>query len=244
MSKLTTLFISVCTCLVLQAPVVRAGWFGADFSAEVVQGSAQGQDLRGKMYVGAGRVRTEMKQGDQRLIEIINPNKGQAWMLDDGRKVYEQRSVPRLDAKGGISPNPCDRIAGAECRQLPDEVVNARSTKKWLLKVNGKERLQWNDADYGFPIQIVEAGQIVMSMRYLGEEALQGRRVERWRALQYSGQGVIESEQWYDPQLNIAIRQVAKDGSFRELRNIQLGPQAEALFELPQDYSRLETVPR
>jgi hypothetical protein len=44
--------------------------------------------------------------------------------------------------------------------------------------------------------------------------------------------------------LNIAIRQVAKDGSFRELRNIQLGAQADALFELPQGYRKLEAPAR
>ncbi len=240
MHKFKILFISVGTCLLLQAMSVTAGWFGADFAAEVVQGSTQGQSVRGKMYVGAGRVRTEMKQSDQRLIEIIDPHKGQAWVLDESRKLYRERSVPKLEAGKEQSRNPCEGLAGAVCQQLPDENLNGRSAKKWLLRLNGKERLQWNDSLHGFPVRVVEAGQVVMAMVFIGEENLNGRRVERWQAMQHNAKNVIENQQWYDPQLNIAIRQVAQDGSFRELRNIKLGAQAEALFELPPGYSRLD----
>ncbi len=244
MRRFKILFISVGTCLLLQAMSVRAGWFGADFSAEVVQGTAQGQNVHGKMYVGAGRVRTEMKQSGQLMIEIIDPNKGLAWVLDEGRKLYQQRNVPKISAGSAKNRNPCDAVEGAECRQLADESLNGRNARKWLLRVNGQERLQWNDSRHGFPVQIVEAGQLVMAMVFIGEESLNGRRVERWRAMQYSGKSVVENEQWYDPQLNIAIRQVAKDGSFRELRNIQLGVQKETLFELPQGYQRLDAAAR
>jgi hypothetical protein len=240
---LRILFISVGTCLLLLAMSVRAGWFGADFSAEVVQGTTQGQSANGKMYVGAGRVRTEMKQNNQLMIEIIDPHKGIAWMLDQQRKQYQQRIVPQLETGGEKSGNPCDGIAGAECRQLPDEILNGRSTKKWLLSLNGRDRLQWNDALHGFPTQVVEGGKVVMAMVYVADENLSGRRVERWRALQHNGNAILESEQWYDPELNIAIRQVAKDGSFRELRNIQLGEQSDALFELPQGYNKVDVPP-
>ena len=244
MYRFKILFISVSICLLLQAMSVRAGWFGADFSAEVVQGTAQGQSVRGKMYVGAGRVRTEMKQNGQLMIEIIDPKKGLAWVLDTGRKLYQQRNVPILSAESAKNRNPCGAVEGAECRLLADETLNGRSARKWLMRIKGKERLQWNDALHGFPIQIVEAGQLVMAMVFIGEETLSGRRVERWRALQYSNKAVVENEQWYDPQLNIAIRLAAKDGSFRELRNIQLGAQKETLFELPQGYQRLDAAVR
>lgn len=243
MHKFKILFISVGSCLLLATTGVRAGWFGADFSAEVVQGDAQGQSVSGRMYVSAGRVRTEMKQNDELLVEIIDPHSGVAWMLEPKHKRYRERSVPKLPAEEGQRSNPCSGIAGATCRALPDEILNGRSTKKWLLQINGKERLQWNDARHGFPTQVVEGGQVVMAMLYLSEEQLQGRRVQHWRARQNSGGAVVESEQWYDPQLNIAIRQVAKNGSFRELRNIRLGEQADALFVLPQGYSNMNTSP-
>jgi hypothetical protein len=243
MLKRKIFFISVGSCLLLAATAVRAGWFGSDFSAEVVQGNAQGQRVSGRMYVSAGRVRTEMKQNDQLLVEIINPRSGVAWLLEPQRKRYRERAVPKLTAGEGKSANPCSGIAGASCRALPDEILNGRSTKKWLLQLNGKERLQWNDARHGFPTQVVEGGQVVMAMLYLSEEKLAGRRVEHWRALQNIGGAVVESEQWYDPQLNIAIRQQSKDGAFRQLRNIRLGKQADELFALPQGYRNTDASP-
>ena len=244
MHRFKIFFISVGICLLLQAMSLRAGWFGADFSAEVVQGTAQGQELRGKMYVGAGRVRTEMKQNEQSMIEIIDPSKGLAWVVDVGRKLYQQRTVPQVSTDSAKNRTPCDAVEGAQCQQLADEQLNGRNSQKWLLRINGKERLQWNDSHHGFATQIVEAGQLVMAMVFIGEESLNGRRVERWRALQYTPKGVVENEQWYDPQLNIAIRLMAKDGSFRELRNIQLGAQNETLFELPSGYQRLDETTR
>jgi hypothetical protein len=127
---------------------------------------------------------------------------------------------------------------------MPDEVLNGRSARKWLLRIKGEEQQQWNDAIHHFPIQIVKAGQVVMAKVFIGTEVLDGRQVERWRTLQQDTRSIVENEQWYDPQLNIAIRQEAQDGSFRALRNIQLGSQADALFELPQGYRKLDAPAR
>jgi hypothetical protein len=244
MNKIKFLSISVGSYLLLMHTVVSAGWFGADFSAEVVQGTSQGQDTRGRMYVSKGRVRTEMEQNGERMIEIIDPLGGVAWVVDPQQQSYQERAVPKISAADKHSANPCNGIAAAQCRQLPDEILNGRSTKKWQVRHNGKERMQWNDARHGFPIQVVERGQVVMAMVYVSEERLGERPVERWRALQHSGKAVVESEQWYDPQLNIAIRQQAKDGSFRELRNIRLGEQPDELFTLPQGYSKMDAAAR
>ena len=233
--------IPVGICLLLFQPITAiAGWFGADFSAEMVKGNAQGQNVSGKMYVSKGRVRTEMGGDGQQLIEIIDPHKGLAWIIDPAQQRYRERQVPKIDKSGANSRNPCHGVAGAQCRQLPDEILNGRRSSKWQLRHNGKDRLQWNDATHGFPIQVVEGGKVVMAMVYVAEEQLGGRKVERWRALQHSGSSIVESEQWYDPQLNIAIRQQAQDGSFRELRNIRLGEQPESLFVLPPGYEQVD----
>ena len=237
------LFISLCIPLLIQAMSVEAGWFGTDFSAEVVVGTTESKEKRGNMYVGAGRVRTEIGMGEQQLIEIIDPAKGVAWVLDVGSKSYQERIVPKVTATT-VTQSPCEGVAGAECRALPEETINGRRCNKWMLRFNGKERVQWNDALHGFPVQVVESGQVVMAMVFIAEETLNGRHVERWRALQHTEGRVTETEQWYDPQLNIAIRQQEKNGSFRELRNIRLGPQADALFELPKGYSSQKAVAR
>lgn len=237
-------FISVCIFLQLQVAYVEAGWFGADFSAGLVLSSKQGKPMQGRMYVGAGRVRTEIEQNGQLSIEIIDPYEGKAWLLDRKRKLYSERSVPVLTADKANSYNPCAEIDGAKCTALGIEQLNGRTANKWLVRMGAHELLQWNDVKHGFPLQVVESGKIVMSRKYLGTETLEARQVERWKAVQYSENSLIESEQWYDPELNIAIRQVAKDGSMRQLTNIQVGAQNEALFLLPQGYRKIDVVAR
>ena len=241
MYRCKILFISVGISLLWLAADVRAGWFGADFSAEVAQGTAQGPGVSGRMYVGSGRGRTEIRQNEQLLIEIIDPGRGGAWLLDANRKVYSERGVPKVTTPVNGSRTPCDGMEGVACRQMSDELLNGRSARKWLLRVNGKERQQWNDILHDFPVRVVEGGVVIMSKRFIDAQSLNGRQVERWRVQQHNGTSVTESEQWYDPQLNVAIRQVAQDGSFRELRNIQMGAQPEILFELPSGYRKLDS---
>jgi hypothetical protein len=54
-----------------------------------------------------------------------------------------------------------------------------------------------------------------------------------------SGGEAMESFQWYDPQLKIAIREELPGGAYRELRNIQIGKQSASLFQIPADYRKI-----
>lgn len=241
--KLKNIFsISVCTFLLLQGVTARAGWFGADFNARLIHGSKQGNTINGSMYVDSGRVRTEIEQDGQLSIEIIDPFVGKAWVLDQDKKQYTVRDVPVLSKETANSHNPCSSLAGAECRLLATEILNGRQAKKWFIQTDKSKKLQWRDVQHGFPVQVVESGQVVMSMVYLGSEVVNDRKVERWKALQRRQGSIIESQQWYDPQLNIAIRQLAQDGSYRQLNNIKIGKQNEALFLPPQGYKKQDAM--
>lgn len=76
----------------------------------------------------------------------------------------------------------------------------------------------------------------------VGLETLGDRPVEKWltRVSRPDGQA-IDAWQWFDPELQMAIREALPGGVVRELRNIQLGPQPDALFEVPSDYTRLSS---
>ncbi|MDH5784386.1 MAG: hypothetical protein OEZ16_02105 [Chromatiales bacterium] len=185
-------------------------------------------------------MRTEMKSDDETLVEIVDPINGVSLLLDVKNHSYQEQAIPKLSNQSLQSKNPCDRIPDAKCRRLADEMLKGRMANKWHLSIAGGERLQWNDALHGFPLQVVEGGKVVMAMVYLAEEQVNGRKVERWRALQQKSNTLMESEQWYDPELNIAIRQRSQDGSYRELRNIQLGEQSESLFKVPPGYERVD----
>jgi hypothetical protein len=215
-----------------------AGWFGADFSADTYQLSAQQQSQVGKMYVSGGKVRTEMTVRDKKMVEIIDPDKGLAWLLDPQVKRYRERVVPKRD-EAPSEDNPCRGQAAASCQRLGEEMLNGRKAQKWRRTLGQQQQVLWLDSEHHFPLQLVIDGKAVMSMRYLGQERIGERTVEKWEARENSPQGAQLSLQWYDPQLNIAVRQQAANGAVRELRNIRLGEQPAALFRPPEDYQRI-----
>lgn len=232
---LQQLFISA-GILLLGSMQAAAGWFGADFAAEIYQGTAQQPVQQGRMFVSDGRVRTEMSGNDNTLIEIIDPQQGRAWLLDSRNRRYRERPVPQMDAQQAQQANPCSAMPGAHCQRLGSEQVNGRNSDKWQIRVGETSQLQWLDAEHHFPVRVVSNGTVSMEMRFLGHERLASRRVEKWQSWSRGPQGEVRVTQWYDPQLNIAIRQQMDNGQVRELRNIRLGPQPPALFTLPDGY--------
>ncbi|MGB5534442.1 MAG: hypothetical protein WBN08_00955, partial [Thiogranum sp.] len=50
---------------------------------------------------------------------------------------------------------------------------------------------------------------------------------------------LMQSTRWYDPELQIAIREELSGGYFRELRDIRVAPQPDHLFTVPADYQRV-----
>lgn len=214
-----------------------AGWFGADFSADTYQVSPQGQMRLGKMYVSDGRVRTEMLVRGKPMVEIIDSTRGKAWLLEPEIKTYRERPVP-IQRKDSVKGDPCQVNTVTRCQALGKELVNGRPATKWQLQVKQQQRLLWLDEQHHFPVQAVIDGKMVMMMRFIGKESVENRRVEKWEATEISPAGNQVSVQWYDPELNIAIRQQAATGEIRELKNIQLGKQQESLFTLPSGYQR------
>ena len=76
-----------------------------------------------------------------------------------------------------------------------------------------------------------------MEMQPLGPQTLNGRPTERWQMTTTRPDGEsLQSTQWYDPQLQISIREELPGGFFRELRNIQVAAQPDRLFTVPAGY--------
>jgi len=220
---------------------VVAGWFGADFSAMTYEQSPDYGAAEGRMYVSDGKVRTEMSVKGRTMVEIIDPHKGLAWLLDTSSKTYRERIVPK-QAEHLSDDNPCQGEIAAKCQLLGSELLNGRLADKWRLNIKQQQQLLWLDTTYHFPVQVMMDGNTVFAMRYLGKETIGARVVEKWEANEKTPQGELRSLQWYDPELNIAIRQQAANGAVRALKNIRLGKQPDALFVVPEAYQR--AVPR
>ena len=83
--------------------------------------------------------------------------------------------------------------------------------------------------------------QVELRCRKIRDEVLNGRQTENWEgsATPEGGWGNL----WYDPKLRfvIKLRSYPKRANLEgyDLEEIQEGPQADTLFELPGDYNRM-----
>jgi hypothetical protein len=71
----------------------------------------------------------------------------------------------------------------------------------------------------------------------LGAEKIDGRDAIRYRATSPQNKS---SEGWIDRRLGFPMRFVMADGTRIDLANIQEGPQAASLFEVPADYRKFD----
>lgn len=71
----------------------------------------------------------------------------------------------------------------------------------------------------------------------IGGDSIDGRKTIIYSALSARQKQSVE---WIDPQLKFLIKSRAGDGTVIELKNIQEGPQALDLFEIPANFSKFD----
>jgi hypothetical protein len=74
----------------------------------------------------------------------------------------------------------------------------------------------------------------------LGEETINGRRLQKWEFATTQGGQTMRSLVWIDPRLRTPVRQEFPGGYVSELRDIQEGPQPPSLFQVPKDYTKID----
>ena len=84
----------------------------------------------------------------------------------------------------------------------------------------------------------------VADLKMIRKEKINGRDTEKWeRTLSRPDGQNIKSYQWYDASLEIAIREELPGGYVRELKNIEVSKQPEKLFNIPENYKRIDQQP-
>lgn len=74
----------------------------------------------------------------------------------------------------------------------------------------------------------------------LGEETIQGHPAEKFQVKVFNGERAQELYLWISKELKVPIKTATLDGQYgTELRNIQMGPQPDELFELPSDFKKI-----
>jgi len=214
------------------------------FAADTVYSGPQGTS-RGKMFVGQNRVRTEMEQAGQPIVQIVDNERGVTWILYPDQKRYVEQRIP-LEAEKAQEEgnNPCIAVSGMTCDKEGTEVINGRQAEKWTMRfsAHGKtiEGTHWIDVERGIPLRTVMSDGRQTELRLVSREVQGGREVEKWEMISSApNQAEQRAFQWYDPKLEIAVRQEFPGGYVQELLNIKEGDQPPHLFTIPAGYERV-----
>ena len=236
----------VVLCLSL-GTAVTASPATVQFSADTYQKGPQGE-LSGKIFVGDGVVRTDMAQGGQSFVQIVDTARQTTWIIYPDQKSYSQLSgggpaATNVDAKPG-DRNPCQGMEGAKCSRLGEELVNGRSAVKWLVEFSWQGKsytgTQWIDKERGLALKSDSGSGQISEQRLIGMEQVGGRQTEKWQTtVVRSNQPAQESYRWFDPELNLAIREEVPGKYLQEMRNIRVGPQDPSLFQVPAGYKQV-----
>jgi hypothetical protein len=138
------------------------------FSADVqIKGEKRGDSMSGKMYFGGQKWRMDMSaQGHNSSMIFDLPSKT-AYMVMPEQKMYmemrldqQMPGAPKTPEFEPIDPkNPCAHDAEVTCTKVGTEVVNGRSTDKWVFtdRKGGERHTAWVDQKLGFPIRTVHS---------------------------------------------------------------------------------------
>ncbi len=230
------------------ACVVQGAWAASPpavpFAADTVHSGPQGT-TRGKMFVGRHRVRTEMDQAGQQIVQIVDHERNLSWILYPEHKRYLEQRIPAGAGQAkGEDHNPCLGLPGMTCSKVGTETVNGREAEKWSMSFSAQDRTiegtHWIDVERGFPLRSRMSDGRRTELRLVGSEVRGGREVEKWEMISSApNQSEQRAFQWYDPKLEIAIRQEFPGGYVQELIDIEEGEQPPYLFNIPAGYQRV-----
>ena len=232
--------------LLLNSFSANALELSVEFSADAVQVSPGRPPLMSKLYVSKSAVRTEMFQKGRRVADISYLKQGKRLILYPDQKTYmEQTGLTISPSWSGKSvKTPCEGVPNVRCKKIGKEKLHNIKVDKWEVErnINGKafKSLHWIDSQRHFSIKDVfhDGGSSELIM--LGKDKLDGRTVEQWesRYIHPSGKKLL-SKQWYDPQLQMVIKEERPGGFIRELKNIKVSKQDKKLFKQPKGYRKL-----
>lgn len=128
----------------------QAGFADVEFSAEMRQSGPQGSST-GKMYVGKDRMRMEMEQGGQAIVQIIDSKKQVQWLLYPEQHSYMEHRGSGEQAGGGeksLAANPCAGMRSVICKNLGSEKISGRQVAKWEMTFTRQDKThtstQWS----------------------------------------------------------------------------------------------------
>lgn len=242
MKHLCLLAIYTSSLFVSSVTIATSG--AIEFSADAYVNAPQKTIKQSKIYVSHNAVRREMNVNGQNIIEIVFPQQGKAYLINQQLREYQERSFAPQDADQ--SKNPCSKIAHAKCEMIGTENIDGIKTEKWQIILNNDRNpvrtLHWLDVKRRLAIREFYPDGSMSELKLVKKEKINNRNTEKWKR-QYSlpNGNSTDSFQWYDNELKISIREERPGGYMRELKNINVGKQDDSLFIVPERYRLINT---
>lgn len=165
-----------CGLLVPRARAQAPGMAAPSFSADMSATQPKERPMKGKMYMGGGRMRMDMTHDGGKMSMITDPAKKTTYMVMHDQQMYMEMSMdgpmmggpmgrgPKMPDVKAMTDNPCAGHAGVTCKMVGAEMMNGRMCDKWEFVSSNKSEAgtTWIDQKTRWPIKSVRGDGSVM----------------------------------------------------------------------------------
>lgn len=219
------------------------------FEARIIKTGPDGTYIEGRLLVQGSELRLDTRTPAGPVVALMDRSSLKLITLNPSARTYSEVQMPEGSGQQFwmIRVNhelPCSNALSSDCVALDDVMVNGRLAKRWLRQGGqAGHQQQWVDAERGWVLRSHAPGSnAFMNLRLVGLETLEGRLVEKWERTQNFGRGPVKvSWFWYDPALELGVREEWLGGYAQAIAHIRPGVQPGWLFRVPAEYQRLST---
>ena len=202
-------------------PLMTSPCHAQEFSADAVNSTDTGATMR--VYVGKGKMRLQTLKSGQPEASVIwdATQKSTTILLDRQHEYIGGNTSPLFNAAFSASGVP---------------------TIVRLFQPNdtGDPCSEWNNAV--LPFRDSTHAPPHFSCQSAGSDAVNGRPAQKWTVTTTQDGKTQTGTVWIDSRLHVVSKsQDQDDKSEMELRNIQEGPQPDAVFQIPAGYRPVDT---
>jgi len=216
------------------------------FSARTVQSTPDQPDRIGYITKSGSFMRLEFEQDGEDIIQILRPVEGRTLILYPASQTYFERTGPAQTeefAESYTPPCPPEmEEGGLSCTRLGIEVYQSIPVERWHISTAASSNrmvILWDPKRKRALRQEMSNGTVVQ-MTFLKIQELDGREAEHWvTEFPRAGATTLRSEWWYDPELQLVLRETLPDGTRRRMENIVVGPVDPGLFTVPDGWKRI-----
>lgn len=219
--------------------------YAINFSADAVMSSPGRADVSTHLYYSSGRIRKEFFYYGEPVIQIVDANKHISLMcFTELQMCYENNTLEEINIgiESAVS-SPCENNKTLKCENLGEHLLNDRKAIQWkIIALDGNKELislLWLDAELKIPVKQMMFNGTAIELQWLGSEKLDNRETEKWvQRITLANGEVLESQQWFDKELKISIRESFANGNSQELKHIVVENISDKLFAIPVGYDK------